>query len=297
MQINRLFEMIYILLNKETMTAKAFAEHFEVSQRTIYRDVELLSAAGIPVYMTKGKGGGISLLPDFVLNKTVLTDSEKTDILSALHAVEAVSPEQVSTAVSKLSSMFGSAVGDWLEVDFSDWSNGEEESAVFAVLKTAILRKKKAVFLYHGGEKSGWRIVEPLKLCFKGQSWYLYAYCTLRNDYRFFKLRRIKEMDVLDETFQRSSPGKLFEGEEIFKNNFITITLKLSKEMAYRVYDEFAQYEMQTDGGFIAQLTMPEGDWVYNYLATFGEHCEVLSPEDVRMQMRDRLQKTLRHYL
>ena len=101
----------------------------------------------------------------------------------------------------------------------------------------------------------------------------------------------------MDETFQRSSPGKLFEGEEIFKNNFITITLKLSKEMAYRVYDEFAQYEMQTDGGFIAQLTMPEGDWVYNYLATFGEHCEVLSPEDVRMQMRDRLQKTLRHYL
>ena len=80
MQINRLFEMIYILLNKETMTAKAFAEHFEVSQRTIYRDVELLSAVGIPVYMTKGKGGGISLLPDFVLNKTVLTDREKADI-------------------------------------------------------------------------------------------------------------------------------------------------------------------------------------------------------------------------
>lgn len=297
MQISRLFEMIYILLNKDSMTAKAFAEHFEVSQRTIYRDVELLSAAGIPIYMTKGKGGGISLLPDFVLNKTVLTDSEKADILSALHAVDAVSLEQTNTAISKLSSMFGGANSDWLEVDFSGWANAEKEAAVFTTLKTAILSKKKAAFLYHSGEGSLRRVVEPLKLCFKGQSWYLYAYCTLRSDYRFFKLRRIKELSVLEDTFQRISPAKLFDGNKIFQDDFVTITLRLSDEMAYRVYDEFPQHELQADGSFLVQLVMPRGDWVYHYLATFGEHCEIISPEDIRLQIKEKLKKTLIQYL
>ena len=72
-QINRLFEIVYILLEKQTVTAAELSQRFEVSSRTIYRDVETLSQAGIPIYMSKGKGGGISLLPDFILNKAVLT--------------------------------------------------------------------------------------------------------------------------------------------------------------------------------------------------------------------------------
>lgn len=297
MQINRLFEMIYILLNRKNMTARELAEYFEVSPRTIYRDVELLSTAGIPIYMTKGKGGGIALLPDFVLNKTVLTDSEKADILSALHAVDAVSPDQVSTAVGKLSSMFGGAGGDWLEVDFSGWANADREAAVFAALKEAVLAKKKVSFLYHSGEGSARRTVEPLKLCFKGQSWYLYAYCTLRSDYRFFKLRRIRELELLEDTFQRMAPPKLFKENKVFEDEFVTITLRISEAMAYRVYDEFARPQPQPDGSFIVQLAMPRGDWVYHYLATFGEHCEILSPEDIRRQIREKLQKTLQNYL
>lgn len=297
MQMNRLFEIIYLLLNKEAMTAKAFAEHFEVSQRTIYRDVELLSAAGIPIYMTKGKGGGIALMPHFVLNKTVLTDSEKADILSALQAVDAVSLEQTNTAIRKLSSIFGSRGDEWLEVDFSDWSNGEEEAATFASLKAAILGKKPVAFLYHSGEGSVRRTVEPLKLCFKGQSWYLYAYCRLREDHRFFKLRRIRELVLLEEHFERTAPAKLFESGKVFQDDFVTITLKIAKEMAYRVYDEFPNHEPQPNGSFVVELTMPRGDWVYQYLASFGEHCEVLSPADVRLQIRDKLQKTLACYL
>lgn len=296
MQINRLFEMIYLLLNKESMTAKTFAEHFEVSQRTIYRDVELLSSAGIPIYMMKGKGGGIALLPDFVLNKTVLTDREKTDILSALHAVDAVSLEQTNTAIDKLSSMFGNG-SDWLEVDFSGWTSAREEVAVFDALKGAILRKKKVVFLYHSGKSSIKRTVEPLKLCFKGQGWYLYAYCTVRCDYRFFKLRRIQELTVLEEAFQRTAPARLLGDSQILQDNLVTITLKLSKEMAYRVYDEFSEYEHQPDGSYIVQFAMPKGNWVYHYLASFGEHCEILAPEDVRMQIKEKLQRTLELYL
>jgi predicted DNA-binding transcriptional regulator YafY len=278
------------------MTAGELASHFEVSPRTIYRDVELLSAAGIPVYMTKGKGGGISLLPDFVLNKAVLTDSERSDILSALHAVKAVSLEQTNTAVQKLSSLFGNTNTDWVEVDFSGWANAGEETQLFVSLKAAIIEKRRVAFHYHGSESSNRRVVEPLKLCFKGQSWYLYAYCTLRRDYRFFKLRRIRELSLLGEHFKRPAPERIFDGEKVFQEDFVTVTLKLSQEMAYRVYDEFSQWKV-IPGGFIAKLTMPKGDWVYQYLATFGEHCEVLEPEEVRLQVRDKLQKTLARYL
>ena len=297
MQINRLFEMIYLLLNKESITAGELATHFEVSPRTIYRDVELLSSSGIPIYMTKGKGGGISLLPDFVLNKTVLTDGEKSDILAALHAVEAVNLEQTNTAVQKLSSLFGSTNADWVEVDFSGWANAEEEALLFSQLKTAILGKIKVIFHYYSSEGSTQRSVEPMKLCFKGQSWYLYAFCTVLQDYRFFKLRRMKELELMDDHFERTAPAKIFEDDKIFQDDFVTITLKLLKKMAYRVYDEFSQYKTLPNGDFIAQLTMPRGDWVYQYLATFGEDCEILEPEDIRLQVKEKLQKTLAQYL
>lgn len=297
MQINRLFEMVYLLLNKKSMTAGELATHFEVSPRTIYRDVELLSSAGIPIYMTKGKGGGISLLPDFVLNKTVLTDGEKSDILAALHAVDAVNLEQTNTAVQKLSSLFGNTSADWVEVDFSGWANADEEAQLFSLLKSAILGKKKVAFQYHSSEGSTQRTAEPMKLCFKGQSWYLYAFCTVRQDYRFFKLRRMKELKLLDERFERTASAKIFEGTKIFQDDFVTITPKLSKKMAYRVYDEFSQYKTLPSGDFIATLTMPRGDWVYQYLATFGEDCEIIEPEDIRLQIKDKLQKTLAQYL
>lgn len=297
MQINRLFEMVYLLLNKESITAGEFAKQFEVSPRTIYRDVELLSSAGIPIYMTKGKGGGISLLPDFILNKAVLTDEEKADILSALHAVDSVNLERTSTAVKKLSTMFGKESSDWVEVDFSGWGNAKEESETFAVLKASILQKNVIQFLYHSGESSLQRMVEPMKLCFKGQDWYLYAYCRVRLDYRFFKLKRIKELSMLPESFDRHIPGKIFDKEKVFQKNLATITLKISKEMAYRVYDEFTEYELLPDGGFLTQLSMAEDEGIYYYLATFGQHCEVLHPENIRLQMKERLQKALNLYL
>jgi predicted DNA-binding transcriptional regulator YafY len=297
MQINRLFEMVYLLLNKESITAGELARQFEVSPRTIYRDVELLSSAGIPIYMTKGKGGGISLLPDFILNKAVLTDDEKADILSALHAVDSVNLERTSTAVKKLSTMFGKESSDWVEVDFSGWANGREESETFANLKASILKKQVIQFLYHSGEGSLQRVVEPLKLCFKGQDWYLYAYCRLRFDYRFFKLRRMKELSILPEVFERPIPGKIFDKEKVLQNNRVTITLKISKEMAYRVYDEFTEYELLPDGGFLTRISMAEDEGLYYYLATFGEHCEVLHPENIRLQMKERLQKTFHLYL
>lgn len=128
------------------MSARELAELFEVSTRTIYHDAEILSSAGIPIFISKGKGGGISLLPEYVLNKAVLTKDEKDDILSSLQAVEAVSTKEVSSVLKKLGSFFGENNPNWLEVDFSSWRNSEAESELFNQIKSPILAKKIICF-------------------------------------------------------------------------------------------------------------------------------------------------------
>ncbi|MEG0614309.1 MAG: YafY family protein [Oscillospiraceae bacterium] len=298
MQINRLFEMIYILLDKKNVTASKLAEHFEVSTRTIYRDVEVLSTAGIPIYMTKGKGGGISLLPDFVLNKTVLTEDEKQNILSSLKAVNEVSLSETDTALEKLSTLFGNNNANWIEVDFSSWSNSNEEKSVFNALKSAILLKNVAEFSYSNskGEQT-FRRVEPLKLCFKGQNWYLFGYCKTKEDFRFFKLRRVKNLLISEETFLRNSPKKVFEKAKPFDGKVVKLKLKFCKEMAYRVYDEFENFEKTADGGFIGELEMPKGEWLWGYISSFGDKCEILSPPEIRLEMKEKIEKLLKNYL
>ncbi|SDI15857.1 helix-turn-helix transcriptional regulator [Desulfosporosinus hippei] len=298
MQINRLFEILYILLDKKAATAKALAERFEVSTRTIYRDIETLSSAGIPVYMSKGKGGGISLLPDFVLNKAVITDEEREDILSSLKAVNAVNLSKTDTALKKLSSLFGDSNPDWIEVDFSSWANPQNETVTFNTIKSAILGKRIVSFAYASakGQQTA-REVEPLKLCFKSGAWYLYGYCKSRCDFRFFKLRRIRELCLSEQNFQRKSPSQILSNENVFKEAYIKLKLKLSAEVAYRVYDEFESYDQQEDGSFIAEINYPKGKWIVYYITTFGRHCEVLEPQDVRNDVQAELQNTLKHYL
>lgn len=298
MKINRLFEIVYILLDKKVVTARELGERFEVSQRTIYRDIETLSAAGIPVYMNKGKGGGISLLPDFVLNKAVITNEEKEDILTSLKALKAINLSKADTALNKLSSLFGEPSADWIEVEFSSWANEQNETEIFNKLKAAILGKKIISFHYASAkEQQTERLVEPLKLCFKSGAWYLYGYCKLRCDYRFFKLRRIKKLQVAEESFQRKSPNKVFSNENGFQGEYVKLKLKLSSKVAYRVYDEFDSYEQQEDGSFITEINYPKGEWMVHYLATFGSNCEVLEPKEVRDDIKRELQKTLKYYL
>ncbi len=298
MQINRLFEIIYILLDKKRITSKELADRFEVSSRTIYRDIETLSAAGIPVYMSKGKGGGISLLPDFVLNKAVITDEEKEDILSSLKAVNAVNLSKTDTALNKLSSLFGETNVNWIAVDFSSWANAQNETETFHTIKAAILSKRIVLFSYASAKgQQTTREVEPLKLCFKGGAWYLYGYCRQKSDYRFFKLRRIRQLKVSDQSFQRKVPDQIFSEGNTFQEEYVKLKLKLSAEVAYRVYDEFDSYEKQPDGSFLAEINYPKGDWIYYYITSFGSYCEVLEPEYVRNDVKSKLQNTLKHYL
>lgn len=298
MKINRLFEIIYILLEHERVTAGMLAERFEVSPRTIYRDVEILSSAGIPVYMSKGKGGGIALLPGFVLNKAMLTESEKTDVLSALKALSRVTPDDTDGALNKLGSLLGKTAAEWIEVDFTSWQNPKNEAELFRTLKSAILARRVVTFQYASGRgETRARQVEPMKLCFKGQAWYLSGFCRLRQDFRFYKLRRIKELTVTQDVFDRTCPETVLPEIPGQIGDMVALKLKLSGQMAFRVFDEFDAYEQTEDGGFIARVSMPPGDWVFSYITSFGEHCEVLEPPEVRAELAARLKKTLKNYI
>ena len=296
MQVNnRLFEIVYILLQKKKTTAKELADRFEVSTRTIYRDIETLSTANIPIYASKGKDGGIGLLDEYVLNKTILSEEEQNQILFALQGMKKVKGQDEKDILEKLSILFNKKINDWIKIDFSNWGNIQEER--FDIIKSAILNKQLVQFTYYNsnGEESK-RIVEPLQIWFKDKSWYLISYCRNKEDYRIFKIARIKEVKMLQEHFERELPK-----EENEQYNFKTIELELeiNKAMTYRVYDEFESKEItkKQDGNFMIKVRYPENEWVYGYILSFGEHAKVLSPGYAKNIIKDKLQKTLKNYL
>jgi len=297
MQVNnRLFEIVYILMQKRKITAKELAEKFEVSTRTIYRDIETLSAANIPIYASKGKDGGIGLLDEYVLNKTLLSEEEQNQILFALQGMRKVKGQNEKDILEKLSILFNKKINDWIKIDFSNWSNTKEEK--FDIIKSAILNKQLLQFTYYNsnGEESK-RIVEPLQIWFKDRSWYLISYCKLKQDYRIFKIARIKEIDILQEHFERELPKE--EKNEEYNFKIIELELEINKAMTYRIYDEFESNEItkKEDGNFIIKVKYPETEWVYGYILSFGEYVKVLAPSYARNIIKDKLQKTLKNYL
>ena len=299
MQVNnRLFEIVYILMQKKKVTAKELADKFEVSTRTIYRDIEILSRAHIPVYAMKGKDGGIGILDEYVLNKTILSEEEQNQILFALQGMKKVIGQDEKDLLEKLSTVFNKEVDDWIKIDFSNWGKESMQEERFDKIKTAIRNKKQIEFTYYNSNGNETRrVVEPLQIWFKDKSWYLMSYCKLKEDYRIFKIARIKEIKILDKHVERTLPKE--KKEETYHVKTISLVLEISNQMAYRIYDEFENNEItkKEDGSFIIKVEYPENDWVYGYLLSFGEYIKVLSPDRARNTIKDKLEKTLKNYL
>ena len=206
---SRLLQILFILLEKGSVTAPELAEKFEVSARTIYRDIDALSAAGIPVYAVRGKGGGIFIQENYVLDRTLFSDTEQREILLALQSLTLTAGSETSPLVSKLSMLFKKEQLDWMEIDFSDWTG--LRTHLFDELQRAILSKKviQISYLSSKGQFTE-RELEPLKLVFRDKAWYLYAFCRLRDECRLFKITRMRDLRVLSEVFHREIPKKVF---------------------------------------------------------------------------------------
>ncbi|MCI8767723.1 MAG: YafY family transcriptional regulator [Ruminococcus sp.] len=282
MQESRLFKILYHLLDKGQATAPELAERFEVSVRTIYRDIDALSGAGIPVYTEAGRNGGIHLLNDFVLDKAVLSEAEKQEILAALQSIHITRNMDGSRTLQKLSALFQLHSENWLEVDFSRWGNPGYDNETFELLKSAVIRHRNVKLRYAGSyEEIRERTVQPYKLVYKAKAWYLQAFCTEKQDWRIFKLNRILELEVLEEGFsQLNPPGPI----ETFEGEYPKVTLRFPKEMSYRVYDEFdkAQIQRQENGDLIVSANMPEDPWLIGFLLSFGTRVDILSPAHLK---------------
>lgn len=299
MQESRLFRIIYYLLDKGKSTAPELAEKFEVSVRTIYRDIDIISSMGIPIYATQGKGGGIMLLDNFVLDKTLLSTREKKQILMALQGMIATEQNNADELLRKLGSLFQSKNTNWIEVDFSNWVKNNPGQDIFNLIKSAIFSRNVISFQYFGSNReSTQRRVEPLRLVFKSKDWYLYGFCLMRNDYRFFKLTRIKDMEIQPDVYTRELPSTYSVGKLMNIENTIAVKLKFDKRMAFRVYDEFANEVTEDEqGNLYVQTNLPSNDALYSYLFSFADYVELLEPEIIRGRVKEKLAAMQKKYV
>lgn len=301
MKINRLLEITILLINKGTVTAKELAERFQVSTRTIYRDVDVLSSAGVPVYTNKGNGGGISLLEDYSFNKTLISEHESESLMLALKTLQATKYPEIDLILDKVGAVFKNASStDWVHIDFSPWGSKPNEFNKFANIKKAILERRVISFEYVNSDGNRCsRCMEPMMLIFKGQAWYLWGYCKTRQDFRTFRISRIKNLVVADETFvRRKYPSNNMDQEAEYPQTWQTFKLRFSAEALYRIYDDFDDEMIvrNPDGTFGIAIALPEDEWIYGYIMSFGYYVEVLEPLHIREIIKHRMKKSLEFY-
>lgn len=297
MKDNRLFRILYYILEKEKVTANELAEKFEVSVRTIYRDIDSISSVGVPIFTTQGKGGGIKIDNEYILNKSLFDANEKEQIIAALQGLEKTNKAYKSELITKLSALFKIKNSNWIEIDFTSWGSNNTYQDLFNTLKIAIINKNIISFSYNSSkaEKIN-RRVKPIRLLFKEQDWYLYAFCLLRNDFRYFKLSRIKDLEVLAINYEDNFENILLK-REIKYENTVNIKLKFNKSVAFRVYDEFKAIVEDKKGNLYVEMKIPNNYKLYNYIFSFGANVEILEPKEIRNQFKNMINKIAKKYI
>ncbi len=301
MKLNRLLEITTILLNKKTVKASELAKRFGVSTRTIYRDIDVLSVSGVPVYATQGTNGGISILEEYTVNRTALSNSEKDSILFALQTLQSTKYPEIDIVLEKLSGIFKNSVTDWISIDFSPWGADPNEYNKFTDIKTAIMQSRVIEIDYiNSNNKKSHRVIEPMRLLFKSQAWYLWGFCHEKQDYRTFRISRIKRVEIGDETFDRNKVHIIEErsDETEMEMQCVNVVLKFSKEALYRLYDDFDDEWIRDngDGSYTLEISITEDEWLYGYILSFGCFVEVVEPEHIRKIIKERSEKIVGFY-
>lgn len=298
MKIDRLFAITNLLIDKKTVTAADLAAEFGVSVRTIYRDMDILSTCGIPIFTEKGRNGGISIMEQYTLNKTLLTDEEQKQIIMALQCVNETGNMEVSEALLKLRNVFQKNIKSWIEIDFSTWGENEKEKEIFSVIRDSILYNNPISFTYFSnkGEESN-RVVEPLKVVFKGYSWYLYGYCRRRKDFRFFKLSRMSNLKSISDTFDTEIPDKVSLEYKEPQRELVLVKIRVHRSMGFRIYDELINAKITEEKDtFLVEVALPKGQWLFSYLLGYGETLTILEPIELQQEFMEKLNNIIFNY-
>lgn len=313
MKNDRLFGIMHLLIERGSVTAKELSERFEVSVRTIYRDIEVLSMNGIPVYTTQGKGGGISLMEGYSVDKAMLTDEEQKQVLMALESLQALTGKKGDASLEKLRNIFHKNTRSWISIDFSSWEDSPSEKEIFSGIQKGILEQRLLRIVYHSNKQElTERIIKPEQLVYKGTSWYLYGYCMLRRDFRYFKVRRIEKMEVLSREETMNIPDieeAIASKESDFGDNQQAsvmehrhskkepVTLRIEGRMAFRVLDEFRDARIEKQGeDFIIHTQLPDEEWVYCYLLGYADSLDIIEPVSFRQKMQRIVEKVNQKY-
>lgn len=308
MRIDRMLGIIVLLLNRDKISAKKLSERFEVSVRTIYRDIESINMAGIPIVSHAGSKGGFGILENYRLDRQVLSIEDMTSIITALKGVGAsLGDNDLDNIAEKILSLVPREKIDNVNkhfeevvIDIAAWGFREKSKEYLKILQSAISENHIVKFLYRNmrGETLQ-RLVEPMTVIFKGYAWYLFTFCRERNDYRLFRLSRMDNLEIVNQKFQR----KNISYKEYFSNpeNLVTtvdLILKFSPEVRIRVEEYFEEgvVKYTSDGSMIVSISFPEDEWVYSTILSFGEYVEVISPSRIRELIREKAEKIFSIY-
>lgn len=290
MKIDRLIGILSILLQKEIITAPELAEHFEVSRRTINRDIEDLCKAGIPIQTTQGVGGGISIMSGYRMDRTILTSRDMQMILAGLRSLDSVSGssyysqlmEKIQAGSSELVSGKESVL-----IDLSSWYKATLAPKI-SMIQDAIESRHLIKFKYFAPSGESERTIEPYYVVFKWTSWYVYGWCLKRKDYRLFKLNRMDKVELTNKAFEcRNVPLPDMSAELLYPRN-IKVKALFDADMKWRLVEEFGMecYSERKDGKLLFEEYYSDMENLVSWMLTFGDKVEVLEPEEVRERLK-----------
>lgn len=299
MASGRLFEILYYLIEHRETTAKELADYFEVSVRTIYRDLDKLLVAGIPIMTKQGIGGGILLDQHYILDKTLLNNDEQEQILLALQSLSSLQLDEYHVLLQRMKTVFQKESYDWIAVDFSSWHQNNEMNEKFDLLKKSIFKHQIISFDYiNASSEKSHKTIYPIRIFFKGNAWYLQAYHNTKDVYRVYKLTRMSHIIIHNETFDRHA---LTDIPQIFQYNekiqVKEVILKFKKYLGSFIYDEFDYEDIdEQEDCYLVHTFVPYHQWFLSFLLSFGSGVEIIEPQEMRQMIKEELKKMMDIY-
>lgn len=285
MKLDRMIGILSILLQQEKVTAPYLAEKFEVSRRTINRDVEALCMAGIPLVTEPGRYGGISIMEGYKIDRTCLSTSDMQAILAGLRSLDSVSgTNRYAQLMEKLSAGASDLLkGDaHILIDLSSWYKASLAPKI-ELLHDAILFGRKVSFTYFAPKGESRRTVEPYNLIFQWANWYLWGWCESRAAFRLFKLGRMTDLQAGEAFEKRAAPLPELSGERVFPTVY-QVKAIIGAEYKWRLIEEFGMdsFITQPDGTLLFSFGFTDKMNIVGWIASFGDGAELLEPAELR---------------
>lgn len=291
MKIDRLIGILSVLLQQDRVTAPYLAEKFEVSRRTISRDIEDICKAGIPIVTAQGRDGGISIMDGYRMEKTLLTSSDMQAILAGLRSLDSVSKTNRYRQLMDKLSMGNDAVlamDGHIMINLASWYKSSLAPKIEAI-QAAIGQNRIIGFYYCAPNGEGRRRIEPYLLVFQWASWYVWGYCLDRRAYRLFKLNRMQELELTGETFEpRKHPDYRCEPERIYPAS-IEVTALVEPDMKWRLVEDYGveSFTEREDGKLLFRFGFVDRESLFGWILSFGDRAELLEPADLRRGLGD----------